>query len=391
MDYPLNKAQVLDLTHELSGPFCTMLLADLGATVTKIERPIRGDGTRQWGTLLDAAFIALNRNKRSVTVNLADPSGREIIYKLVRKSDVLVENFSPGTMEKLGLDYGKISEIKPDIIYCSLRGFSSDGPYGNRPAWDPVVQAMSGIMSITGEPEGSPVRAGPSIVDITTGIYGALAIVSSLYEKTQGGGGKRIEVPMLASALSLVADRIALYSITGVLPQRLGSGHPAFEPYRVFKTKDGYVFIGCSNDGYWETFCKTMDIEMLMGDTRFRTNDLRLKNRVELKELIEQTLAKYTTKEILERIGETGIPHSPVNTFEQLTQDPHVLACSLIQDLSYHDGRKTKQLPSPIKLGGQRLEIQRQAPPLGQETEETLLDLGYTRKDIERLRELKAI
>jgi CoA:oxalate CoA-transferase len=190
---------------------------------------------------------------------------------------------------------------------------------------------MSGIMSITGEPEGSPVRAGPSIVDITTGIYAALAIVSSLYGKTQGGGGKRIEVPMLASALSLVADRIALYSLTGVLPQRLGSGHPAFEPYRVFKTKDGYVFIGCSNDGYWEIFCKAMDIVKLMDDARFRTNDLRLKNRVELKGLIEQTLAEYSTKEILDRIGETGMPHSPVNTFEQLVQDPHVLACSLIQ------------------------------------------------------------
>ncbi|MFQ5539200.1 MAG: CaiB/BaiF CoA transferase family protein, partial [Candidatus Binatia bacterium] len=250
---------------------------------------------------------------------------------------------------------------------------------------------MSGIMSITGEPKGSPVRAGPSIVDITAGIYAALAIVSSLYGKTQGGGGKRIEVPMLASALSLVADRIALYSLTGVLPQRLGSGHPAFEPYRVFKTKDGYVFIGCSNDGYWELFCKAMDIVKLMDDGRFRTNDLRLKNRVELKELIEQTLAKHTTKEIIDRIGETGIPHSPVNTFEQLVQDPHVLASSLIQDLTYHDGRETKQLPSPIKLQGQRLEIQRQAPSLGQETEETLLDLGYTRKEIERLHDLKAI
>lgn len=391
MNYPLNRVQILDLTHELSGPFCTMLLADLGATVTKIERPIRGDGTRHWGTLLDAAFIALNRNKRSVTVNLADPTGREIIYKLVQKSDVLVENFSPGTMEKLGLDYGEISQVKPDIIYCSLRGFSSEGPYGSRPAWDPVVQAMSGIMSITGEPDGSPVRAGPSIVDITTGIYAALAIVSSLYGKTQGDKGKRIEVPMLASALSLVADRIVLYSLTGDLPKRLGSGHPAFEPYRVFKTKNGYVFIGCSNDGYWEAFCKALDLIELRDDPKFRTNDLRLENRTELRILLQHVLEKYSTKEILDRIGDTGIPHSPVNTFEQIVQDPHVLACSLIQDLTFHDGRGTKQLPSPIKLEGQRLNIQRQAPPLGQETEETLLDLGYTRKDIKRFRELKAI
>ncbi|MFQ5852570.1 MAG: CaiB/BaiF CoA transferase family protein [Candidatus Binatia bacterium] len=391
MDYPLNGVSVLDLTHELSGPFCTMLLGDLGAIVTKIERPVRGDGTRRWGTLLDAAFIALNRNKRSVTVNLADPSGREIIYRLARRSDVLVENFSPGTMEKLGLDYGNISRIKRDIIYCSIRGFSSDGPYGSRPAWDPVVQAMSGIMSITGDPEGSPVRAGPSIVDITTGIYAAFAIVSSLYEKTQKGGGKLIEVPMLASALSLVADRIVLYSLTGALPQRLGSGHPAFEPYRVFKTGDGYIFIGCSNDAYWEAFCRALDLMALRDDPRFRTNDLRLKNRVELKTLLEQTMANYSTEEILDRIEETGIPHSPVNTFDRLIEDPHVQACGLIRDFIHDDGRETKQLPSPIKLGGQRIEIQRQAPPLGQETEETLIGLGYTRQDIQRLKDLKAI
>ncbi len=179
---------------------------------------------------------------------------------------------------------------------------------------------------------------------------------------------------MLASALSLVADRIVLYSLTGVVPQRLGSGHPAFEPYRVFKTKDGYVFIGCSNDGFWEAFCKAMGTIDLTNDPRFRTNDLRLKNRMELKALIEQTLAKYATKEILDRIGETGIPHSPVNTFEQLVQDPHVLASRLVQDWTYHDGRTTKQLPSPIKMEGKRLEIQSQAPPLGQETEETPLD-----------------
>jgi crotonobetainyl-CoA:carnitine CoA-transferase CaiB-like acyl-CoA transferase len=391
MEYPLNKVQVLDLTHELSGPFCTMLLGDLGATITKIERPGRGDGTRNWGELLDAAFIALNRNKRSVTVNLADPSGREIIYKLAQRSDVLVENFSPGTMDKLGLGYQEIARVKPDIIYCSIRGFSSEGPYGNRPAWDPVVQAMSGIMAITGEPEGSPVRAGPSVVDMTAGIYGALATVSSLYDKTQTGRGKLIEVPMLASALSLVADRVGLYALTGVLPKRLGSGHPAFEPYRVFKTKDGYVFIGCSNDNYWETFCKAMDLEALRSDPRFKSNDLRLKNRVELKALIEQIIEKHSTKEIINRIGETGIPHSPVNTFDQLVEDPHVQACRLIQDFTYLDGRMTKQLPSAIKLDGQKIEIESQAHPLGQETEETLLDLGYTREDIEKLKETKAI
>lgn len=391
MSYPLDDVKVLDLTHELSGPFCTMLLADLGATVTKIERPERGDGTRKWGTLLDAPFIALNRNKRSVTVNLASAAGREVVHRLAERSDVLVENFSPGTMEKLGLPYESIARVKPEIIYCSIRGFSSDGPYGDRPAWDPVVQAMSGIMSITGEPEGSPVRAGPSIIDITTGMYAALAISAGVHEKSRTGKGKKVEVPMLASALSLISERLVLYSLTGVLPQRLGSGHPAFEPYRVFRTRDGYVFIGCSSQAYWEAFCKAMDATSLRQDARFATNDLRLENRLLLRDVLQEMLEKYATDEILHRIAPTGIPHSPVNTFDRLCQDPHVVECDLIPELIYHDGRKTKQVPSPIRIDGQRMGIKEQAPLLGQHTDETLLDLGYTNEEIQGLRDSRAI
>lgn len=391
----LEGIKVLDLSRALAGPYCTMMLADMGAEVIKVEMPGRGDDSRSWGPPFlkgeSAYFMSVNRNKKSMTLNLKSKKSTEIIHRLIKESDVLVENFRPGAMERLGLDYEGVKEMNPRLIYCSISGFGQDGPYRMLPGMDQVLQGMGGLMSMTGEPGGSPVKVGVAIADITGGMFAAYGIVVALYNRMKTGRGQLVDTSLLDAQVALLTYRAGAYFTSGEIPQPVGSGHPVIVPYQAFKAKDVYINIAIANEQLWEKFCKAVGLEYLIDDPRFATNAKRVENRKEIVKIISELFATKDGEEWLKIISDAGIPCGPIYTVDKVFSDPQVLHREMLKEIDHPVAGRIKVTGVPVKLSDTPGGVKTAPPVLGEHTQEILSELGYSNKDIEGLRQGKVI
>ena len=388
---PLEGVVVLDVTQVMAGPFCTLLLGDMGADVIKIEKPQGGDDSRTMGPPFiegeSAAFLAVNRNKRSVTMNLKSEKGRELFRLLARRSDILVENFRPGTMEDLDLHYEAITQINPTIIYCSISGFGQTGPYRNRGGFDLVAQGMSGLISVTGHPGGPPTKVGVPISDLNAGIYAAYGILAAYVHRLKTGEGQHVDSSLLEGAVAYTFWESSSYFATGEIPQPLGSAHRLNAPYQVFDTKDGAVSLGAANQSTWEKLCGVLGRQDLINHPQFLTNADRVRNYQELGALLHPMLRQRTTAEWLTLLEGAGVPAGPIYNVAEVYDDPHVRARDMLVELEHPVAGKIKNIGIPVKLSLTPGEIRGPAPLLGQHTDEVLLWVGLDRTEIAHLRE----
>jgi len=395
MPGPLQGVRVLDMTWALAGPFCTMLLSDLGAEVIKVENPDEGDPSRKnfpFVKGVSSYFLSVNRGKRSITVNLRHPKGKEIILGLARKSDVLVENFRPGVMDRLGLGYAALREVNPRIIYAACSGFGQTSPYANRPAYDVIVQGMGGTLSITGEAGGGPARVGFSIGDIGGGVFTALGILSALHERERSGEGQMVDVSMLDCQMAFLENAFARYFATGEVPERIGTRHPVLTPFQAYPTRDGYLVVAAARDPFWQKFCKVIQREDLVTDPRFKDNPIRTKNHKELEKEVSQALKSKLTAEWVDLMIQEDIPCGPMTRVDELAHDPHTAAREMIAEVKHSKAGNLKVVNSPIKLSRTPVKLEKANPELGENTEEILTGLlGYSREEVAGLREEKAI
>jgi len=388
-DTPLKDIRVIDLTRVLAGPYATLILGDLGAEVIKIERPGNGDDSRAFGPFLEGEslyFMSLNRNKKSVVLDLRLEKGKELFKKLVEVSDVVVENFRPGVMDKLGLGYDVLKKINSRIIYVTCSGFGQTGPYRGLPAYDMIVQAMGGVMSITGERDGSPVRVGTSIGDITAGLFTAIGVFSALRARDLIGEGQMVDVGMMDCQVAILENAIVRYFATGEVPKPLGSRHPSIVPFEAFKSKDGYVVIAIGNDGFWSRFCSVINKPELACDSDFQTNDLRAENYTKLKPIIDQIVVQKTTDEWVQLLQTNGIPCCAINTIDKVFYNEQVKARDMIVEVEHPTAGKIKIPGIPIKLSNTPGSIRSPAPLYGQHTREVLCNLlEISTEDLEEL------
>lgn len=391
MAQPLAGIRVLDLTRVMTGPYCTMMLGDMGADVVKIEQPGKGDDTRPWGPPFlngeSAYFLSINRNKRSITVNLKDQRGKAIVRRLARECDVVVENFSPGTAARLGLGYEAMRELRPDVVYCSISGFGQDGPGHDRTAYDIIVQGMSGMMSITGEPDGMPTKMGVPIADMTAGMFAAFAVVNALFHRERTGKGQYIDTSMLGGQVALLAYYAVGYFATGSVPVRQGNRHATVTPYDTFRTADGYVNVAIGNDSLWQRFCQAFDLPEAAHDPRFASNALRMANLEPLYEAMNGVLNHHTTAEVMAKLDAVGVPAGPISNVAQVFSEPQTLHLGLKQHVP-HPKIDDLYVPGvPYRLSGTPCQIRVAPPLLGQHTDEILASLGYDAAEIAALRE----
>lgn len=394
---PLKGIRVLDLSWVLSGPFATMVLCDLGAEVIKVERREGGDLARGNGPFLDEVssyFLSLNRGKKSITIDLASQRGRQLLLELVKHADVLVENFVPGTMKRLGLDYEVLKEQNPRLIYAACSGFGQTGPYAQRPALDVIIQGMGGIMSITGEPNGPPLRPGASLGDIVAGLFTAIGVLAALQERERTHQGQTVDISMLDCQVALLENAFARYFATGEVPRPLGTRHPVFTPFQAFETKDGYIvlaMVGGVGD-QWPLYCATIGRIDLIDDPRFLTGGLRTQHYEELEPILAEAMKTRTTQEWLEALGGVGIPCGPINTIPQVAADPQIRHREMIVEVPHPRLGWTKVTNSPIKLSRTPCSVERPEPEIGQHTEEVLCEiLGMQAEEIRELREAQVI
>jgi glutaryl-CoA transferase len=370
---PLEGLRVLDLSRVLAGPYATMMLADLGADVLKIEHPERGDDTRHWGPPFaggeSAYFLSVNRNKRSAGVDLKDPEGLEKVKKLATNADVVIENMRRGAMEKLGLGYEALKELNPGIVYCSITGFGP-GSDEDRPGYDFLIQARGGIMGITGFPDGEPTKVGVAIADMVCGLQAAMAVLAALHRRSAIGEGAHIEVPLFESQLSWLANRAQEYLVSGEDVGRLGNAHPSIVPYQTFDASDKKLALAVGNDAQFKTLCQAVGRPELAGDERFAENPDRVANREELVTILEEEFRKKTADEWVEEIREAGVPCGPVNPLADVFSDDHVLGSGMLRDVKHPVAGTLEMLASPILVDGERLPVRRPPPTLGQHTEE---------------------
>ncbi len=392
---PLSGITVLDLTRLLSGPFCTMTLADLGADIIKIEAPPHGDDARTnppFKNEESVYFMSINRGKQSIAIDLKSQEGKEILFKMVKNADVLVENFRPGTMEKLGIGYERLAAINEKLVFCSISGFGQDGPYRDRPAYDIIVQAMSGLMSITGEEDGKPTRVGVSIGDIIAGLYGAIGILAAVNDREKDGKGQYLDIGMLDCMVAIAEYPLARYLIGGYIPKRLGNKHSAIYPWDVFKTKDGEIVLAVHNSASWNRFSKIMDSEIFMNDSRFKDNPSRKANESALEEMIKKILLEKTTREWIEIFAINGIPCGPLNTIPDLPNDPQINHRGMIVEIKGHKKVGTMKVAGqPIKFSKVKTNMFSPAPLIAEHTDKILKRFGFKENEIKKFKENKSI
>ena len=393
---PLEGIRVVDLTRILAGPYCTMMLGDMGAEIIKIENPDGGDDTRGWGPPflngVSTYFISINRNKKSLTLNLKDERGKELLRDLIRNSDVMVENFRPGALEKLGFPWEEIHRINPAMIFASLSGFGQTGPRKSEPGFDVVIQGEGGIMSITGEPDAPPSKVGASIADITAGMLAAQGILLSLYHREKTGVGQMVDVGMLDGQVALLTYHANNYFGTGKLPPRRGNKHPSITPYETYECRDGYFNLGVGNDSLWRRFCDAMGLGHIKEDPKFAINKDRVDNRLELQEILDAFFAEKTVGETLNALRSAGVPCGPINNLEQVLNEPQILAREMVVDVDVPVAGPTKVTGVPIKLSETPGAVRTPPPTLGQHTDEVLESvLGMDEAQRKALREKSVV
>ncbi len=386
---PLEGLTVLDLSTQLSGPYCSMLLGDLGADVIKVERPGQGDDARAFPPFVNgesAPFMTFNRNKRSLTLDLKQPAGREICLRLAARADVFLENFRAGAAERLGLGYTRVSTVNPRIVYCSISGFGQTGPYRERGGFDLIAQGMSGLMSITGEEDGPPLRVPIPLTDLGAGMFGAIGILAALAAREKSGRGQWVDTSLLETPIAWSVYEAAGYFATGEVPPRLGAGHRASAPYQPFRTKDGWLNLGAAGQQFWPKICEVLDLPDLSKDPRFATNAERVKHRKELAALLQRRFDRETTAHWLSRLEAEGVPAGPILTYDQVFADPQVRHREMVVEVDHPVAGQSRVLGVPIKFTESPAGIRRAAPTLGQHTPEILKTLGYSDDDLARLR-----
>jgi crotonobetainyl-CoA:carnitine CoA-transferase CaiB-like acyl-CoA transferase len=399
---PLSHIRVLDLTRVLAGPWAGQNLADLGAEVIKVERPKTGDDSRAFGppwlkdahgkqTGESAYFTCANRGKKSITINLSQPEGQRIVSALAAQCDVLLENYKVGDLARYGLGYDDLKQVNPRLVYCSVTGFGQTGPYRERPGYDFMIQGMGGLMSITGErddaPGGGPQKAGLPIADIMTGMYATIAVCAALAHRAETGVGQHLDLALLDSLVAVLANQGANYLATGASPQRLGNAHPNIVPYQTFKTADGDMILACGNDNLFRKFCQVASCAQLADDPRFATNGVRVEHRAELTVILAEIMAKRPTRDWVERLEVAGVPNGPINTVEQVFQEPQAIARGLKFELPHPLAGQVSLVRSPMRFSATPVEHNRPPPVLGEHTDEILRAmLGLSDGDIARLR-----
>ena len=397
MRYPLEGVRVLDLTRVLAGPYCTMMLGDLGADVLKVERPGAGDDVRAWGPPFapggeSAYFLCVNRNKRSITIDLKTSPGQDLVRELARRCEVLVENFKTGTLDEMGIGYEALRGVTPGLIYCSITGFGTTGPYADLPGYDLIAQAMGGIMSITGEVSGEPMKVGVPIVDISTGMFSAVAILAALRVKERTGQGQRIDMALLDSQIAWLGNVAGNYLVGGQPARRLGNAHPNITPYEVFPTRDGHVALAVGNEGQWRRFCQVAGAPHLAEDPLFRTNADRVRNREKLVPVMAEVMRRRTSQEWMDLLRADDIPCGPIQTVDRALNDPQVLARGMVVEARHPTAGPVKLVASPLKLCETPPAVRLPPPTLGQHTEEILREmLGLAPQAIADLRDQKVI
>lgn len=383
----LEGIKVLDLSRVLAGPYCTMMLADFGADIIKIEPPNVGDDSRAFGPFVgkeSAYFMSLNRNKRSMILNFKRQEECDLFKELVKQADVVVENYRPGTMEKFGLGYEELKKINPKLIYAACSGFGHSGPYQDKPAYDIIVQAMGGIMSITGAEDGEPTRVGASIGDIIAGMFTAYGVLLAMFHRERTGEGQKVDVGMLDCQLAILENAIARYVTSGVVPGPLGNRHPSITPFASFTAQDGHIIVGAGNDRLWERLCTILERTDLIKDARFDTNSNRTANVKELAVIFNGIFSTKPIQAWLDILEQAGLPCAPINTIDKVVNDPHIAAREMIVEVEHPVAGKLKMPGVPVKMSATPGAVETHAPLLGQHTAEILKELlGWDKEKVE--------
>jgi len=385
---PLEGIKILDLSRVLAGPYCTMMLADFGANIIKIEPPEVGDDSRHFGPFVgkeSAYFMSLNRNKRSITLNFKSEKEKDLFREMVKQADVVVENYRPGTMEKFGLGYEELKKINPKIIYAACSGFGHSGPYMLKPAYDIIVQAMGGIMSITGPESGEPTRVGASVGDVIAGMFTAYGVMLAMYHRERTGEGQKVDVGMLDCQLAILENAIARYETSGDVPKPLGNRHPSITPFASFTAKDGHIIVGAGNDRLWEKLCNILGCPELIADPRFNNNGNRTTNVNELMPILNNIFINKTINEWLELLEKAELPCAPINTVDKIVNDPHIKAREMIVEVEHPVAGHLKMAGVPVKMSATPGKVEFHAPLLGQHTAEILNEFfGWDKAQTEK-------